>query len=84
MKANIAPQNLKIDQPAGQATLRPHSAAGLRSLQEERDYHKRRLAFETMPAEAYSGQGPAGLSIDQDDSSAFTMKVDGQRPDWSQ
>ena len=66
MKTNTAPQNVELDQPAGwQAASRPRSAAGLRSLQEERDYHKsddkRRLAFETMPLEAYSGQGLAGL-----------------------
>ena len=61
MKTNIAPQNMEIDQQAGrQAASRPHSAAGLRSLQEERDYHKRRLAFEATPHEAYSGKDLTG------------------------
>ena len=87
MKTNEAPQDVEDVAPAGrQAAARRHSAmnCSLRSLQEERDHQKRRLAFETVPYEAISGKEVAGMKVEQDDSSAFSMQVDAQRPNWSQ
>lgn len=76
MKTNEAPENMQSNSSAGwQAAARRHSAS-LRSLQEERDYHKRKLAFEAVPHEAISGQEVADVKVEQDDSSAFSMKID--------
>jgi hypothetical protein len=84
MKTNEASQDVENVAPAGrQAAARRHSAS-LRSLQEERDHQKRKLALETVPHDAISGKEVAGMKVEQDDASAFSMQIDAQRPNWSQ